>query len=106
LRIVGKYGGAWLGGFLSRTPPAVRNNLGLALLSQAGVAIGLALAANTRFSDLGPDGEDLAELVVNVVTATTFVVQLIGPLLVKVAIQRAGECGACDQTLLEEIEAV
>lgn len=105
LRIGGKYGGAWLGGYLARTPPTVRNNLGLALLSQAGVAIGLALAANTRFSDLGPDGEDLAELVVNVVTATTFVVQLIGPVLVKVAVMRAGECGVCPEPILEEIEA-
>jgi Kef-type K+ transport system membrane component KefB len=105
LRIAGKYGGAWLGGYVSGSPPAVRNNLGLALLSQAGVAIGLALASSTRFDDLGPKGEDLGDLVVNVVTATTFVVQLVGPILVKTALVRAGECGQCAEETFEEFAA-
>jgi Kef-type K+ transport system membrane component KefB len=105
LRIVGKYGGAWLGGYLAGSAPAVRNNLGLALLSQAGVAIGLALASSTRFDDLGPEGEDLGDLVVNVVTATTFVVQLVGPILVKTALVRAGECGQCAEETFEEFAA-
>jgi Kef-type K+ transport system membrane component KefB len=90
-RIAGKYSGAWAGGYLAGTEPRVRDNLGLALLSQAGVAVGLALASSTRFDELGADGEKLGDLVVNVVAATTFVVQIIGPLLVKVAITRAGE---------------
>jgi Kef-type K+ transport system membrane component KefB len=103
LRIGGKYSGAWVGGWLARSDPKVRDNLGLALLSQAGVAIGLALASSTRFAEFGPAGEDLAELVLNVITATTFVVQLIGPMLVKVAIVRAGECGQCEQPTLGSI---
>jgi Kef-type K+ transport system membrane component KefB len=90
-RIVGKYTGAWAGGYVAGAAPEIRDNLGLALLSQAGVAVGLALASSTRFDELGADGEKLGDLVVNVVTATTFVVQIIGPLLVKVAITRAGE---------------
>jgi Kef-type K+ transport system membrane component KefB len=105
LRITGKYVGAWLGGYLAGNAPAVRNNLGLALLSQAGVAIGLALASSTRFDDLGPEGEDLGDLVVNVVTATTFVVQLAGPILVKTALIRAGECGKCMEETFEEFAA-
>lgn len=105
LRIAGKYSGAWVGGYVASCDPKVRNNLGLALLSQAGVAIGLALAVETRFGDLGPESKDLAKLVVSVVTATTFVVQLIGPLLVKVAITRAGEIGrAAQPPVLEELE--
>ena len=92
-RIVGKYAGAWVGGAVAGSHPLIRNNLGLALLSQAGVAIGLALTCETRFAHLGPKGAELALLVLNVVTATTFVVQLIGPILVKVAITRAGEIG-------------
>ncbi|MBN2303786.1 MAG: cation:proton antiporter [Anaerolineae bacterium] len=99
LRIVGKYSGAWVGGVLSGAPLLVRNNLGLGLLSQAGVAIGLALDCSCRFAELGPKGADLGVLVLNVVTATTFVVQLIGPVMVKVAITRAGEIGkALDET--------
>ena len=93
LRSLGKFSGAWLGGRLGGAPPAVRENLGLGLLTQGGVAIGLAIASSDRFSELGPEGAALGALVINVVTATTFVVEIIGPIFVKVAIQRAGEVG-------------
>jgi Kef-type K+ transport system membrane component KefB len=94
LRTTGKYLGAWAGGHLGGAEPAVKNNLGLGLLSQAGVAIGLALACCNRFSHLGPEGEALGNLIISVITATTFIVQVFGPIGVKVAIQRAGEIGA------------
>ena len=93
LRSVGKYGGAWLGGTLGGALPQVRDNLGLGLLSQAGVAIGLSLASCSRFAKFGPEGEALGFLVINVITATTFVVQVFGPIGVKLAISRAGEIG-------------
>jgi Kef-type K+ transport system membrane component KefB len=93
LRSGGKFGGAWLGGVLGQAEPVVRKNLGLGLLSQAGVAIGLALTSYKRFCDCGPAGEELGALVVSVVTASTFVLQLIGPLGAKFAISRAGEVG-------------
>ena len=41
-RIAGKYGGAFLGCLLTKKDKKVRNYLGLALIPQAGVAIGLA----------------------------------------------------------------
>jgi len=93
LRSIGKFGGAWLGGRLGSAEPAVRNNLGLGLLSQAGVAMGLAIESSTRFGKLGEEGIALGILIVNVICATTFVVQIIGPIFVKVAISRAGEIG-------------
>ena len=93
LRIGGKFGGAWLGGWLSKAPRAVRDNLGLGLLSQAGVAIGLALSIANRFDAYGEAGTVLGQTVLNVITATTFVVQMVGPILVKVAITRAGKVG-------------
>jgi Kef-type K+ transport system membrane component KefB len=93
LRSFGKFTGAWLGGTLGGAEPAVRNNLGLGLLSQAGVAIGLALTSASRFSTCGSEGESLGHLIINVITATTFVVQVIGPVCVKLAISRAGEIG-------------
>jgi NhaP-type Na+/H+ or K+/H+ antiporter len=91
LRNAGKYGGAWVGGTLGHAAPVVRDNVGLALFAQAGVVIGLALSAGERFDTLGVDGHDLADLVLNVITATTFIAQIIGPVMVKFAIQRAGE---------------
>ncbi len=93
LRSAGKFGGAWLGGTVGRAPATVRDNLGLGLLSQAGVAIGLALASAARFSVHGEEGQALGALIINVITATTFVVQVIGPIGVKLAIRRAGEVG-------------
>ncbi|MFN2225046.1 MAG: cation:proton antiporter [Anaerolineae bacterium] len=93
LRSAGKFGGAWLGGTVGGAAPAVRNNLGLGLLSQAGVAIGLALSSAGRFSGYGDEGQALGALIINVITATTFVVQIVGPIGVKLAISRAGEIG-------------
>jgi Kef-type K+ transport system membrane component KefB len=93
LRSLGKFTGAWLGGTLGGAQPAVRNNLGFGLLSQAGVAIGLALASSNRFRVYGAEGAALGSLIINVITATTFVVQIIGPICVKLAISRAGEIG-------------
>ena len=93
LRSSGKYFGAWLGGTIGGAIPSVRDNLGFGLLSQAGVAIGLALASASRFSKLGEEGIALGSLVINVITATTFMVQIIGPIFVKFAIHRAGEIG-------------
>jgi Kef-type K+ transport system membrane component KefB len=93
LRSSGKFMGAWLGGTLGGAQPVVRNNLGLGLLSQAGVAIGLALASAARFSVYGEEGRALGSLIINVITATTFVVQIVGPICVKLAITRAGEVG-------------
>ncbi len=93
LRSAGKFTGAWIGGRLGGAVPVVRDNLGLGLLTQGGVAIGLALASSARFSKLGPEGVALGALIINVITATTFVVEVIGPIFVKVAIRRAGEIG-------------
>lgn len=85
LRSAGKFTGAWIGGTLGGAVPAVRNNLGFGLLSQAGVAIGLAIASAARFSPLGPEGAALGALIINVIITTTFIVQVIGPIFVKVA---------------------
>lgn len=93
LRSAGKFTGAWLGGTVGGALPQVRNNLGLGLLSQAGVAIGLAMESANRFCACGVEGKALGDLVLNVITATTFIVQILGPICVKLAIQRAGEVG-------------
>ncbi len=93
LRSTGKFFGAWLGGTVGGAEPAVRDNLGLGLLSQAGVAIGLAMASYNRFCRCGEEGKVLGTLIISVITATTFVVQLVGPIGVKFAIGRAGEIG-------------
>jgi NhaP-type Na+/H+ or K+/H+ antiporter len=54
LRSLGKYFGASFGGNLGGADPLVCRNIGLGLLTQAGVAAGLALEAYNRFIFLGP----------------------------------------------------
>ena len=98
LRSVGKFTGAWVGGTTSRAEPAVRNNLGFGLLTQGGVAIGMAIESARRFSEYGPAGEALAATFINVIAGTTFVVEIIGPIFVKFAISRAGEIGGAKST--------
>ncbi len=82
-----------MGGRLGGAEKTVRDNLGFGLLSQAGVAVGLALASQARFAKLGPDGVATGNMILGVITATTFVVQIVGPLATKFAIFRAGEDG-------------
>ena len=89
LRAGGKFGGAYLGALVSKAPTVVRRYLGLGLFSQAGVAVGLSLAAAKTLDSAGHS--DLGSLVVNVIAATTFVVQIIGPPCTKIAIVKAGE---------------
>lgn len=92
-RTLGKMSGAYLGGLASKAQKNVTKYLGLCLFSQAGVAIGLAMIVYHNFSLLGPEGEKVGLLVLNIITATTFVVQLIGPACVKIAITKADEVG-------------
>ena len=86
-RTAGKSAGAMLGAKITKAPDAVRKYLPFCLLSQAGVAIGLSIAAGRDFYDtIGPS-------VMLIITATTFVVQIIGPICVKHGVTKAGECG-------------
>ena len=90
-RTVGKIAGASFGAYVSKAKKAVTKYLGLCLFSQAGVAIGLAMVIHHNFSLLGPEGKEVGLLVLNIITATTFIVQLIGPPSVKFAVTKADE---------------
>lgn len=92
-RSSGKILGSYIGAVISKADIKVRKYLGITLFSQAGVAIGLAIAIYQTFSRLGPEGEAVGSYVLSVITATTFVVQLIGPPLVKLGLDKAGEIG-------------
>ena len=83
-RFSGKLFGAWLGGTISRAPRAIRRYTGFGLFSQAGIAIGLCLYAAKEFPQVG-------DVIVAIALGTTVVTELIGPLMTKFAILRAGE---------------
>ena len=86
-RSAGKMAGATLGAKLSKAPQTVSKYLPLCLFSQAGVAVGLSIVAYNLFPG------EIGETVVIVITASTFLVQLIGPMFTKMAIVKAGEVG-------------
>ena len=92
-RSAGKIGGAYLGAVMAASKPVLRKYLGLGLLPQAGVAIGLAILATKEFGALGSEGQHLAVLVINTIAATTIVFEIIGPIATKFAISKAGEIG-------------
>jgi len=92
-RTGGKFAGSWLGAKASGAADVVRKYLGLCLFSQAGVAIGLSIVAGTRLADVSINGDSLGNIILSTIAATTFVVQLIGPSCVKLAVARAGEVG-------------
>lgn len=76
-RIAGKYGGAYLGGLATRAPARTRNYLGLGLIPQAGVAIGLAAMGARTFSSFGL--EDEATMLTTIILASSILYELIGP---------------------------
>jgi Kef-type K+ transport system membrane component KefB len=92
-RILGLMGGSYFGATVSKQAPVIRKYLGFGILSQAGVAIGLAIMATREFSSLGASGQHLAVLVINTIAATTIIFEIIGPIATKFAISRAGEIG-------------
>ena len=86
LRLVGKVLGAALGATLSGAEGSVRRWTGLALMPQAGVALGMALIVEQRFPEVGAT---LLPLVIG----STVVFELLGPVCTGFALRRAGEAG-------------
>ncbi|MCK4859092.1 MAG: cation:proton antiporter [Candidatus Omnitrophica bacterium] len=87
----GKVSGAYLGGLLSKAKEKVTKYLGICLFAQAGVALGLAMSVQHSFSLLGPEGENVGFLVMNVVVAGVFVSELIGPPCIRLGLKKADE---------------
>ena len=90
-RSLGLITGSYLSAYISKTNLVIRNNIGLAILSQAGVAIGLSLIAAHKLSSI--DNGEFGALIVTTIAATTVVFEIIGPLGARFAIARAGEIG-------------
>lgn len=85
-RTAGKIAGAWSGAALVGADENVRRWSGLALLPQAGVAIGLALRASAE-----PGLEQVSGILLNVIIGSTIVFELTAPQLTKLALRKSGE---------------
>ncbi len=90
-RLIGKVFGANLGARASNAPKMVQKYIGFGLISQVGVAIGLALIVSTKFSVLGEEGARISSLVINVLLTTTLFTEIAGPLMTRYALIKSGE---------------
>lgn len=87
-RLIGKIFGSYVGCKITKSSPIVSKYLGLSLLPQSGVAIGLATAAYIAFDSVD---NHYAVVIKNVTLAAVLCFELFGPLLVKMAFKKAGE---------------
>lgn len=85
-RSFGKYSGAYLGAKLVGSDKHVQNYLGLTLLPQAGVAIGMAQKVASTI-----ELHQISSQIVAITLCATLVYELVGPLITKWALEKAGE---------------
>lgn len=83
-RILGKVFGASIGAVVAKAPDVVKKYVGLTLIPQAGVAIGLSLVASEALPQYGG-------VIRAVVLSSTLINELIGPVMTKVGLKKAGE---------------
>ncbi len=83
-RVLGKSTGALIGGQISHSASNIKKYIGLGLVPQAGVALGVALIAQAEFPGVGG-------LILTVIVATTVVYEIVGPVCTRIALHRAGE---------------
>ena len=84
LRIIGRVLGVWAGAALSNADALTRRWMGIALMPQAGIALGMALVAAQRFPDL-------SDIILPVVIGATVLFEVIGPVLTRRVLILAGE---------------
>lgn len=84
LRSIGKWSGTMLGALCVHADENIRKYLGLTLLPQAGVAIGMSQLVSIKFPAL-------ASQINTIVLAGVLVFELIGPIVTKLALSKAGE---------------
>ena len=87
-RTVGKFLGAYLGAVVVKSGSVVRKYLGVGLLPQSGVAIGLSIATYQTVSQVNIEA---AAMIQNIILAAVLAFALTGPILVKTAYFKAGE---------------
>ena len=83
-RIAGKVLGAWLGGRHGRARQETRRWMGVAMLPQAGAAMGMALVATNLLPEY-------RQVVLSVVISTTVFFELIGPAFTRLALRRTDD---------------
>lgn len=84
VRIIGKYLGAFAGCYLAGKPARTRNYLGLALIPQAGVAIGLAALGARSL------GGEMGDALNTIILSSSILYELVGPACAKLSLYLSG----------------
>jgi len=84
VRVLGKMSGASLGAIIGKASPEVKKYLGPTLIPQAGVAIGLSMAAVTVVPEFGAN-------IRAIILCATIIYELVGPVITKITLIKAGE---------------
>lgn len=92
-RTIGKVFGSYIGARVTKSGKSVRQFLGLSLLPQSGVAIGLSVSAFSAFSQVNLE---YALVIKNIILASVLIFALTGPVLVKIAFWKTGEMTVSD----------
>ena len=92
-RMIGKTAGGTLGAALGKAPEVVKKYVGLGLIPQVGVAIALAILVDKMFGTgaFGEAGLMLSKVVINILLFTTIITEIVGPILTRFAVTKAGE---------------
>lgn len=80
-RAIGKYLGAFIGGHYSKANKEIQHWMGVALLPQAGVAIGMALVAAQYFPEY-------RQTLLSIIISSTIFFEIIGPVFTRLAIAK------------------
>lgn len=83
-RVLGKMGGAWLGGKVTKQEDKICKYLGPTLMPQAGVALGLIVVAGNLVPEYAPQ-------IRVIILCSTFIYSVIGPIAAKIALEKSGE---------------
>lgn len=92
-RSLGKYGGTYLGASVTAVDPRIRNYIGLSMLPQAGVALGLVLLVRSSpiMQALPPGQQVYVGMLINVTLFSVLVSELVGPPISRLAILRGND---------------
>ena len=82
LRVVGKVGGVYVGSTIAGTDSKIKNYMGIALMPQAGVALGLAMLAKVNLPHTGG-------AILNTIIATTVIYEILGPIATRYSLIKA-----------------
>lgn len=98
-RAGGKMLGAAVGAKMVKAPETVSKYLGLALLSQGGVSIGLSVLVRQMLPEY-------SVAITTIIMFSVLIYEVSGPILAKIAIEKAGEINGMDRARQEQVPVV